>query len=300
MRKYKIVKKIRRVPGKGENIMNKNARKLIPAVAMLLVSATMLSTASFAWFSMNSQVEATGMQVNVDAPTSLLISRTSATAGFANSIDFGEDSESAQTLGHASSTNGESIFAISSGMIDENGDIEASNNLTDVTASDNYGDVYGVADTVGFVDYEMWIATTGTDNVQIALTTGTGFSTTGTGVADLLPALRFAVLTGVDGSEKVPTEAENGNVWAGDTTNSLDEGSQAYESITYGDLGDVNHYTTGAALVNISGTAEEATVNGTRVVIRVWLEGEDDACINANAVNLGQYQLRLVFSLVGG
>ena len=29
--------------------MNKNARKLIPAVAMLLVSASMLSTASYAY-----------------------------------------------------------------------------------------------------------------------------------------------------------------------------------------------------------------------------------------------------------
>ena len=39
----------------------KNTRKLIPAVVMLLVSAVLMSTASFAWFSMNKQVTATGM-----------------------------------------------------------------------------------------------------------------------------------------------------------------------------------------------------------------------------------------------
>ncbi len=35
----------------------KKTRKLIPALAMLLLSAVMLSTASFAWFSMNTSVE---------------------------------------------------------------------------------------------------------------------------------------------------------------------------------------------------------------------------------------------------
>jgi len=41
----------------------KNTRKLIPAIAMLLIAAVMMSTATFAWFSMNQQVSATGLQV---------------------------------------------------------------------------------------------------------------------------------------------------------------------------------------------------------------------------------------------
>ena len=56
--------------------MNKNARKLIPAVAMLLVSASMLSTASYAWFSMNNKVTANGMKVDIVAPGSIEISNT--------------------------------------------------------------------------------------------------------------------------------------------------------------------------------------------------------------------------------
>jgi hypothetical protein len=43
--------------------MKKATRKLIPALAMLLISAVMMSTASFAWFSMNTSVSATGMSV---------------------------------------------------------------------------------------------------------------------------------------------------------------------------------------------------------------------------------------------
>ena len=53
----------------------KLSRKLVPAIAMLLVSAVMLSTASFAWFSMNTTVNATGMQVQAQAMGSLIITK---------------------------------------------------------------------------------------------------------------------------------------------------------------------------------------------------------------------------------
>ena len=48
-------------------------KKLIPAVVMLLVSAVVLSTASYAWFTMGSQASATGMTVTAETASSLLI-----------------------------------------------------------------------------------------------------------------------------------------------------------------------------------------------------------------------------------
>lgn len=50
----------------------KMTRKLIPALVMLLVSAIMLSTASFAWFASNDKVTATGMSVNAKAAQQFL------------------------------------------------------------------------------------------------------------------------------------------------------------------------------------------------------------------------------------
>lgn len=47
----------------------KKFRKLIPAFAMLLVSAVMLGTSTFAWFSMNTTVTATGMNVTATSDT---------------------------------------------------------------------------------------------------------------------------------------------------------------------------------------------------------------------------------------
>ena len=42
----------------------KHTKKLIPAIGMLLLSACMLVTSTFAWFSMNTTVKATGMSVS--------------------------------------------------------------------------------------------------------------------------------------------------------------------------------------------------------------------------------------------
>ena len=48
-------------------------KKIIPAIAILIVSALMLASASFAWFTMNKTVTATGMNFSVSAPDNLQI-----------------------------------------------------------------------------------------------------------------------------------------------------------------------------------------------------------------------------------
>lgn len=56
-------------------------KKLIPAICMTLIAAVMLASSTFAWFSMNTQVTATGMQVAAKSDnTYLLISRDKTTA----------------------------------------------------------------------------------------------------------------------------------------------------------------------------------------------------------------------------
>ena len=58
----------------------KAMRKILPALCMLLVSAVMLGSSTFAWFSSNSSVTATGMHLTAEAAESLFISNT---AGYA-------------------------------------------------------------------------------------------------------------------------------------------------------------------------------------------------------------------------
>lgn len=63
----------------------KLSRRLIPAFAMLLVSAVLMSTASFAWFSMRDTVTVNGMQVNAVSDAIFL-----EIAADGDSLTFGE------------------------------------------------------------------------------------------------------------------------------------------------------------------------------------------------------------------
>ena len=53
----------------------KKMRKLLPAIAMLLLSAVLMSTASFAWFSTNTTAKADNVSVTVSAANTLLIKK---------------------------------------------------------------------------------------------------------------------------------------------------------------------------------------------------------------------------------
>lgn len=56
-------------------------KKLFPAICMTLLAAALLGTSTFAWFSMNTQVTATGMKVTAKSDnTYLLISSTKSSA----------------------------------------------------------------------------------------------------------------------------------------------------------------------------------------------------------------------------
>lgn len=59
----------------------KKFKKLIPALCMLLISAVLMGTSTYAWFSMNNEVTANGMQVVAKSDsTYLLISKEKTTA----------------------------------------------------------------------------------------------------------------------------------------------------------------------------------------------------------------------------
>ena len=54
------------------------AKKLIPAAGSLMVSAVMLATSTYAWFTMNKEVAVTGMEVKAHAEEGLLINEVKA------------------------------------------------------------------------------------------------------------------------------------------------------------------------------------------------------------------------------
>ena len=71
-------------------------KTILPALAMLIISAVMLSTASYAWFAMNPTVEANGMHVNVKSESEfLLIQAIGTVAGTLEPSDFDADDTTA-------------------------------------------------------------------------------------------------------------------------------------------------------------------------------------------------------------
>ena len=57
----------------------KKFKKLIPAFCAMLVSAAMLGTSTYAWFSVNKKVEAKGMSVTAQANTQYFVISTDTT-----------------------------------------------------------------------------------------------------------------------------------------------------------------------------------------------------------------------------
>lgn len=111
----------------------KLTKKLIPAIAMLMFSAVMLVTSSFAWFSMNKEVSATGMSVKAQGKQIYL----QIVAGSDNFVDGGKQIEASAKTPTNSGTllptnvkakadkseyvNGEFVWVTAEGMDAENG-----------------------------------------------------------------------------------------------------------------------------------------------------------------------------------
>ena len=64
------------------NRKKSTARKLIPAAGMLAVSASMLATSTYAWFTMNKEVQVTGMQLKTKVGSNVLISSNNAKGSY--------------------------------------------------------------------------------------------------------------------------------------------------------------------------------------------------------------------------
>lgn len=112
----------------------KKFRKLVPAFAMLLVSATVLASTTFAWFSMNNKVTATGMEVTAKANTQYLIvgQTVDGTTGKVNNAAADKNTVAmvkADGFGTANGTSGNQIYVF---PVSKVADLE---NIKDVTGN---------------------------------------------------------------------------------------------------------------------------------------------------------------------
>lgn len=271
----------------------KTMKKLIPALAMLLVSAVLLGTSTFAWFSMNNTVTVTGMEVKTVVSNNLLVDNytkvdTSPKDGQWSVDDTTFESSKTQsiTTGNVvvpvSTVDGINYYFTAKDNVKGDGDAKADSYTAVGADFAALKAAYTEADA-GYLEYHFVLKannTSASDAQKIILTQ---LDLTYNGTTDTNKAFRVAVL-----ARKFATATPNG----AKTAPGLAAGEGLITKI-YAPTGATN-FTDGQAVSGTSATSavtygstvadsEIATVaaNSTEyyeVAVRLWLEGEDTTC----------------------
>jgi len=271
-----------------KNNVNKkgsNFKKLIPAAGMLAVSATMLATSTYAWFSMNTQVTATGMQVQAKAEGGIVISNESKTDWNASATA----SHNSVAYLNPTSTENLSDWFHNTSTDANNSNSHASSGYVQISSDENWKNVDGVqfidTDKDSIIDTEenayfllnkFYIQSSAgsltAQNLYINSVTATGASTS----ADLDASLRIAVQIG-NGAINIyaPVNGATTSYWVNNgSTQFTAISSSANSGVVNTQLGSANSWT--IPEYNASGTgALEAK-------IYVYFEGEDAKCKSSN------------------
>jgi hypothetical protein len=281
-------------------------KKLIPAAGSLLISAAMLSTSTFAWFTMNKTVTVTGMTMNTKVSENLLIAddaidndEIKADNLFNNSLVQLVDG----LIEPVSTVDGKTFYYTAGTNVQGNGAVL---NKTwaeyDPDDTSDFAAEYALsgADATaakGYVDYVYQLkAINGSTASEIRLT-GLNLTYGGTEDNDQL-ATRIAVFaenlgykTGADDST---LDAPAGNMGATVVKKAIYtiDGAANFSKAEGEDtaLDDaVNSTTTRADVTYNEKFTLPVGTNQTqyyRIVVRVWLEGEDTTCNNTTFMDL--------------
>jgi hypothetical protein len=291
--------------------------KLIPALAMLLIATMLVSTATFAWFSMNSSVSVTGMQIKTRVSDNLLIAE--ATDGTADNDGEDEDAykkaittEIKAILEPASTIDGVKYFYTSTDNVVGNGDARADQYIpysnyagtetlygTQAGAAgytDKFSQNYGISSaTAGgmftgltkaeaFKDYAFYLKATNTattaKDVNITALNLT-YGTTPNGQDAFRVAVFVDEMTSATSAEGAVADMDLISIVrpSGATYFTTDSAVKDASTIDAIDSGDIDQDLT-------IGSVDGGDTVYFKVVVRIWLEGEDDTCNNETFATL--------------
>ena len=310
----------------------KKTLKLIPALAMLLVSAILVSTSTYAWFSMNNKVTVTGMTIRTEVNNNLLIApavndsvaatKNGPVATMPAASAYG--THLAQTvealLEPVSSTTGlyNSFWYTSTTNVVSSGDAKSEAYIAydagDTTAMTAFNTNYGTTEkefvdpavspydgALGYVDYVFALQATNTSTSPNATVDMTKCTLTYKGTDDDGHAFRIAVLVqectaANTASTTATTKTIIGDASADYFTQSNDATPVNKAVVSASELGNVTSFGEDATI----GTVPYGETKYFKVTIRLWLEGEDESCNNATYATLtNKYDLDLKFELNG-
>jgi len=311
-------------------------KKMVPALGMLMVSASMLATSTYAWFTMNDTVTVTGMELKTKVSGNLLIcddnmenSYSTALSQSVKGILEPVSSVTGQTDSFfytvAAKANGD---AIEDKYVDY--DVTGLGAATAATWGNKFSEDYNVStekagtmiqgETLakGYVDYVFFLkATSDSANQSIYMTdcnllyNNAAIDDAAKAAVDKDNAWRVAVFVSpidaaIGGKGTSDTAAAAGTLDPAASTakNILTRTGAANQESTYA-VSATNQAPSEAAVYNSWANdgklATIATAGNTayyKVTVRVWLEGEDTSCKSSTyALLTNQYQLAAEFKL---
>lgn len=247
---------------KRNNAQNTSAKKkLIPAVAMFTASAVMLSTATYAWFTMNKEVQVTGLNMTATAGRSLEISLGEITGNTHTNNAPAYNSESWQKLiavsdyydsigklKPASSNTGNIIYTIPDADVYGGGTkVKSTTTITAATkaesaemvlktgAASETADIEATEHSGYYIDVPMWIRSSNKDDAgsdvycTVTIVDGENEDTTDNGT-ELMKAVRVAVIPVASGNDA--TDLTGSSKMSSATTNALTANTPAVGNTT--------------------------------------------------------------------
>ena len=261
----------------------KATKKLIPALAMLLVSAVVMSSASFAWFTMSRQVTAQGMNVTVTAPNNLLIKATNTEDEYAelstrraqNVVLVPASTNSAGKGDIYSVKDGEALHASNGKLFMQDPDGKQTKLQTATEAKD--AKEAQDATPGGYYDFKYTIKSEGGQNVNVVVKDITIKNVDNNGKS--LNPVRVAVMS-VDGESetmiKMFKPVDGAVNHDGKVVDSIVDGVPTLVPDTV-----YNEYAKNSSDNNDNKfvVAKLSSTNAEQnIIIRVWYEGQDEAC----------------------
>jgi len=307
---------------KNEKRKNSTMKKLIPAAGMLALSASMLATSTYAWFTMNKYVTVTGMEVKTTVSSNLLISHDTLSNTAKNDEDtfVTEDSTSvrawlqpvssntAATTNYWYTLDAAANGEILSGKTYVDYDNNSTGGLSAATDTSSYGNKfsqdYGVTKTkvnefvtntasayrdkaVGYVDYVFQLKATNTSDAaeKIYLTQ---LDLTYDGATDGNKAFRAAVFANELDSAFAADITETGTnfkgIYAPESANNQTPGKGVSGASATTEI--TNFKNGGSSTATELGTIAAGATKYYKVVVRLWIEGEDTTCTSETFANL--------------
>lgn len=236
--------------------------KLLVSAAMLLVSAIALFSASYAWFTMNNSVSATGLELTAATPAIVEISLDGDTWG-TNPVTLPATELAMRPASTISALN-DSFF-------------EPTSNV-DLVSSGGEGVFKAIPNISGatyqyYYDIPLYFRTKGTYSIDLILQSLTVAET------DLSAAIRIAFLS------QEGDEYSNGTtplIYA--STNTTYKAAKSTDTIE-----DVTPLIAGAENIIINVPANETDANQygetVQIIVRIYLEGQDPNCIAENVLD---------------